>query len=168
MLGSFLSSLKEKSGADKRCRANLPAVRLQGQAKDKTGVQIRLETPTAEPRAVRVKILGPDIKWKEEALELWGQSSQKINYTYAPMPPSSAPADILLASIECLGWRPQQAVAEVCVSTDRVNLMLEKSSWQGLAQHECKKRDLDVSESLPCFSFTACLITALCSFLLHK
>lgn len=62
MLGSFLFSLKEKSGADKRRGANLPTVRLQGQVRDKTGLPIRQETPAAELPALRGKILGPDIK----------------------------------------------------------------------------------------------------------
>lgn len=75
---------RRKSEADKSCRANLPAVRLQGQAWDKTWLQIRLETPAAEPRAATKggEILEPDRKWKEEALRLrdWG-SPHKINYT---------------------------------------------------------------------------------------
>lgn len=119
-MGPFLSSLKEKSAADKRCRANLPIVRLLGQARDKTGLQIRLETLQHNHKLQRGVILGPDIKWKEEALELWGQGSQKINYTDTPTPPTSAPDDILLAFMERLGLKPQQAVVRVCVSADGV------------------------------------------------
>lgn len=33
-----VSSLEEKSAADKKCKANLTPVRLQGQAGDKTGL----------------------------------------------------------------------------------------------------------------------------------
>ena len=160
MLASFLSSLKEKSGADKRCRANLPAVRLQGQARDKTGLQIRLETPTAEPRAAMGgEIFGPDIKWKEEALELCGRSSQEINYTDAPasrhlqhlMTFCSPSSRALVWDHNKLSWRflcQQMGLSR--------NLMLQKSGWRELAQYECEKRSC-TSLILPhvCPSFTA-------------
>lgn len=120
MLGSFLFSLKKKSGADKRQGANLPTVRLQGQVRDKTGLPIRQETPAAELPALRGKILGPDIKREKAALELRGQGSQEINYTDALIHPSSTHVDFLLAFVGFLGWKPKQAVVKDCVSTARV------------------------------------------------
>lgn len=94
----------------RRCRANLSAVRLQGQAGDKTWVPIRPETPAAEPPAGKGgEILEPDRKWKEEVLGLCGQACRKINY-WRPAPPSSAPDDILGSFVRHQDCRAQQAV----------------------------------------------------------
>lgn len=141
MLGSFLLSQREKSDTDKRCRANLPAVRLQGQVKDKTGLQIRLETPAAEPQAARRRSLDLIENERKRLCSSVAKSPRKL----ITLTPPCHHLQHLTFCLRALVGDWKQDLVEVYVSTDR-DIILEKSTWQELAQLECiNKTTVNVS-----------------------
>lgn len=136
MLGSFLSSLKEKSGADKRCRANLPAVRLQGQARDKTWATDKAGDPYSRTTSCEGWGGGDARTWYKMKGRGSGapeaKAPRKLITPTAPRHHLQRPLTFCSPSSSGLvGDHNKLSRRFVCQQTGLSrNIMSEKSSWQ--------------------------------------